>query len=211
MHDESITRPTPDGYLQQSSGMTNKYRVHGKTTTILIERRNGTIHRMTIDTADLPRVLALPGTISLTASSTHPDTFYAIITLNKRQIRFHRWLTNVPDGYEIDHLNHDPLDQRRANLRVTDRSGNSANRRTKTWTLQKGVLKSTRRDRWAAFVWLGEFEHEADAELVYDEALAILKREDFWGWIHERTEAQRLSQSETQPERDPGNSEDRAA
>ncbi len=40
----------------------------------------------------------------------------------------HRYITNAPDGMVVDHINHMPLDNRRANLRICTRSQNAANR-----------------------------------------------------------------------------------
>jgi hypothetical protein len=42
---------------------------------------------------------------------------------------FHRYLMNAKPGEVIDHANGDRFDNRRCNLRVTDYSGNNANRK----------------------------------------------------------------------------------
>lgn len=174
MHPKSYV---PTGFLQQPSGMTNRYQVRGKTTVILIERRNGDVHQMLIDTADLPRVLALPAAIAVKTSTAHPDLIYATFSQNGQQVNFHRWLMNPPDDLEIDHFDHQTLNNRRSNLRIVDRSEQMRNRRMGSWKIRKGVWKSRSRERWGAFVWLGEFESEREAEQVYDGALAALKRE----------------------------------
>ena len=41
----------------------------------------------------------------------------------------HRLILCVEKGREVDHLNHNGLDNRRANLRIVNRSGNNLNRR----------------------------------------------------------------------------------
>jgi hypothetical protein len=43
--------------------------------------------------------------------------------------RMHRLLTRAPDGLVVDHINHDPLDNRRANLRVVTQQHNTQNRK----------------------------------------------------------------------------------
>jgi hypothetical protein len=44
------------------------------------------------------------------------------------KVYMHRLIMNCPDDKEIDHLNADPLDNRRDNLEITDRQTNIARR-----------------------------------------------------------------------------------
>ena len=44
-----------------------------------------------------------------------------------KTIMMHRVIMNAPDGFEIDHINGDGLDNRRDNLRVATRAQNSVN------------------------------------------------------------------------------------
>lgn len=50
-------------------------------------------------------------------------------------VYMHRILTNCPQGMEVDHINHNHLDNRKINLRIVTRSGNHLNR-----TVQKPSL-----------------------------------------------------------------------
>jgi hypothetical protein len=53
----------------------------------------------------------------------------------------HRVVTNAPDGKEVDHLNHDTLDNRKDNLRVTNHRENCSNKRNHS-PYGVGVYKS---------------------------------------------------------------------
>lgn len=45
-----------------------------------------------------------------------------------KYIRLHNYLMNPPPGMFVDHINHDPLDNRRSNLRIVTHSENCKNR-----------------------------------------------------------------------------------
>lgn len=47
----------------------------------------------------------------------------------KQTIRLHRLITNAPKGLVVDHLNHNPFDNRKANLRVCTQAENSRNKK----------------------------------------------------------------------------------
>jgi hypothetical protein len=54
---------------------------------------------------------------------------YPKIYLNGRLEHLHRIVMNSPEGMHVDHINGDPLDNRRENLRIVNRSQNLLNRR----------------------------------------------------------------------------------
>lgn len=94
------------------------------------------------------------------------------------QIYMHRALVGATGG-DVDHINHDTLDNRRANLRATTHQRNQCNMRKRARALSafKGVTWNARRQKWYAAIQsngaryhLGVFTNERDAALAYDKA-----------------------------------------
>lgn len=84
-------------------------------------------------------------------------------------------------GLSIDHINHNPLDNRVDNLRVCTQSQNSANSRKSkdiaTYSQYKGVSFRKDNGRWIATIrvrrkqiHLGYFDSEAEAAAAYNQA-----------------------------------------
>ena len=90
---------------------------------------------------------------------------YAISNSNNKSIYLHTFILGKPTkGYEIDHINHDKLDNRKQNLRFVTHSQNGMNRK------YKGYYWSKSDKRWHARIIinqkrinLGYFINEQDA------------------------------------------------
>jgi len=115
----------------------------------------------------------------------HSNLFYAMRgqwsgKLKKRlTIMMHRVVIDVPEGMVIDHINHNGLDNRKANLRIATQADNSRNaRHTKRGTSSyRGVWYNKKKNRWRAMIGInnkrkhiGYFHNEIDAAKAYDEA-----------------------------------------
>lgn len=72
----------------------------------------------------------------------------------RRHLRLHRLITNAPAGVLVDHRNRNKLDNRRANLRVADRSTNGMNRSAQLNNTSgfKGVSLHKKTGRWRAYI-----------------------------------------------------------
>lgn len=64
----------------------------------------------------------------------------------KQTIRMHRLIMNTPEGMDTDHINHNRLDNRRANLRICTRQENLLNSAQRLWA--KGYWYDKSRDEW---------------------------------------------------------------
>src|SRR5581483_4605210 len=92
---------------------------------------------------------------------------------NAKMVYMHRLIMNAPDGTLVDHINRNPLDNRRLNLRFATRQQNAAN--MDRGSVFKGVTR--RNDNWIAQIavdgsnnYLGTFSRAEDAARAYDEA-----------------------------------------
>lgn len=94
-------------------------------------------------------------------------------------VLLHRFILGAADGVQVDHINHDVLDNRRCNLRVATPQQNSANMRmcSNNRSGAKGVVWDAGRKKWAAFIkvnyksiGLGRFDTKEAAAQAYANA-----------------------------------------
>lgn len=96
----------------------------------------------------------------------------------RKHQRMHRLVMNAPEGLEVDHINHDPLDNRRANLRLATHSQNGLNRTLspKGYSKFLGVRQGRWGKGWQACIkiddkdiYIGTFDDEVEAAYVRDQ------------------------------------------
>jgi hypothetical protein len=118
--------------------MKNQYDISedGRTVTIWCYG-HGAYHGCLIDIEDLPKVDSIDGTW-YAAWNPHVQGYYAHANkyLGKRDgkrrnktLIMHRLITEATAGLDVDHINHETLNNKRENLRIATRSGNMMNRR----------------------------------------------------------------------------------
>lgn len=88
----------------------------------------------------------------------------------------HRLILGAPPGLQVDHINHDRLDNRRSNLRLATGSQNNANRRHADGKY-RGVIYNRGKRKWQAYLGvrgrqlhLGYFETAEQAAAAYNDA-----------------------------------------
>jgi len=117
------------------------------------------------------------------------NTFYAVrgqwSKTQKRRltISMHRIIIDVPEGMFVDHINHNGLDNRKANLRLATPADNARYARypkINTSSKYRGVWYIKQRKKWRATIvvnrkrkHLGYFKHEIDAARAYDQAAKL--------------------------------------
>lgn len=79
----------------------------------------------------------------------------------RRAVLMHRLLTGAPIGPEVDHVDADGLNNRRANLRVVSKAQNQQNARPKVTNTSgfKGVTLHKRTGRWQAKICADRVYH----------------------------------------------------
>ena len=107
---------------------------------------------------------------------------YAMTTLNdekKSALLMHRVIINAPKGVYVDHINGDPLDNRRANLRlctIAQNNGNTPKRKANTLG-NKGIFTHPNTPKYVAAIqhnyksyYLGSYVTKEMAALAYNRA-----------------------------------------
>lgn len=117
------------------------------------------------------------------AAHAYDDLYYAVTNRQskpKRQIRMHRLILDAPNGYLVDHIDGNGLNNQRVNLRLATRSQNKANqhrRNSSNTSKYKGVSWYKTRNCWRSQIkvggkklGLGYFSSEEEAAHAYDQA-----------------------------------------
>lgn len=132
---------------------------------------------LVIDKEDWERLNHLTWCVDRNGYVVNSQKYREGARVRSRKVMLHRIITNAPRGMEVDHINHDPLDNRRCNLRIVTRQQNVVNGRgvPNSSSRYKGVTK--RGEKWSAGIKingknirLGCFMREEDAARAYDVA-----------------------------------------
>lgn len=116
---------------------------------------------------------------------------YLKTTIKNRGIFIHRLITNCPNNLIIDHIDGNPLNNRRSNLRMVTHKENQRNKKRKqvgTTSKYFGVSRGYK-NTWRAqirgqdgkVIKLGTYENEIDAAIAYNkksEEFGYLTRND---------------------------------
>lgn len=107
--------------------MKNNYEIRGDITAIFLNRKVGDIVETLIETKDLPIADSIEGTWCCHFDRRTQSIYAKHSRRGMPALRLHRLLMEEPIGLEVDHINHDSLDNRRINLRSVTRDQNRQN------------------------------------------------------------------------------------
>jgi len=118
------------------------------------------------------------------SASKRGNTFYAVRSQGKHQIKMHRLITNAPPQLLVDHADHNGLNNTKQNLRPCNRLQNAANQqpRKNGSSKFKGVCWNKRDKVWDVRIryngrnlYIGSFKSELEAAKAYDSAARFYK------------------------------------
>jgi hypothetical protein len=166
--------------------MKNDHEIRGNVTALLIHRKDGTTMEALIDTDQADVV----GRYRWNVMRGKHGAFYVMANLPHKerqevsQILLHRLIMDAPKGVFVDHIDHNPLNNTRANLRLASNGQNMQNLTRATKRSASGVLNVfwyKAYKKWEACivvnkksVKLGYFDDIREAEAVVKRARAIL-------------------------------------
>jgi hypothetical protein len=160
--------------------MKNEYKISGKVVTIFVESKKYGHKEILVDLEGFFKINeGIKGTIGVYYALGLRD-FYARYWDGNKLQKLHRFLLDFPDGFMIDHINHNTLDNRSCNLRLADNRLNQSNRDQVTSSKYTGVCWDKPTKKWRAQIRidgrlhnLGLFEVEEEAYEAYVEAYEI--------------------------------------
>lgn len=167
--------------------MKNKFEVIGETTIIFLKRRNGDVLSAYIDTEDLKKIQEVDwswyanfhknsGTYYVMANAKKPDGSSTLVGL-------HRFLMDQPSGLVVDHIDRNPLNNKKSNLRIVTAAQNNQNTRIQKNNRSgaRGVYWCKQRNVWRAYVkvkgryhYFGNHKNLQDAEAAARDGRKIL-------------------------------------
>lgn len=123
--------------------MLNRYEVVGDVAYLYLSKRGYTEEYVVkIDSTDLAKVLLKDKWYICTTNGLRAWTYFKDLDGNGHYVLLYRYLLDAPKDMTVDHINNDPLDNRRSNLRIVTQAANNQNHagtRGPTYTGVRGV------------------------------------------------------------------------
>jgi len=159
----------------------NNFKTDDNVTTIYYTNKKGKSFEILIDAEDLDKIIEFNYSI-ICRYVKESGYYYAFISEYTKLIdakhntkihRLHRFIMDYPKGFDIDHKNHNTLDNRKENLRIVRRGDNDKHRISKNKNNKSGyrnVFWNKQSNKWEVHLQvnginkcLGRFDdvHEA--------------------------------------------------
>lgn len=163
-----------------NSSMKNKYKVNGDETIIYLKYKGKTVETI-IETTDLEEIIGMAIKWFVWTSKKTNGKFYVKantkVENGKRHVLYlHRVICKPPEELQVDHINRNPLDNRRSNLRAVTAQVNLLNREISS-SGHEGVSWDRRNEKWKAYLYvdgkqkqIGRFNDKEEAKKAVYEA-----------------------------------------
>lgn len=112
--------------MKEKRRMKNKWKLIDNEAIMYIQRRNGERHEVLLDDFDMYRLFHLGYTWHVHGNTEALP--YVGTSIEGKKTQLHRYILNAPEDVLVDHINGNPLDNRKKNLRLVDHKGNAQNR-----------------------------------------------------------------------------------
>lgn len=167
--------------------MKNRYEILGDAAKVYSNGKNKNMFFF-IDKDDLNTISSHSWRVYPGSTENYFRVETSVATKNKTiHFSLARFLYNMPVGKYVDHIDCDPLNNRRNNLRLATESENSRNvpkTKSKRSSIYKGVSWHKRKRKWIAMCavnnrnkFLGYFDSEIEAAKSYDSSAKELHGE----------------------------------
>jgi hypothetical protein len=113
--------------------MKNKYVISGELVIIYLDKKDGSTIETLISLSELERLMSYDvkwyAHFDPKMNQYYATGYLAGTGRKGTKLKLHRIITDAQDGYLVDHINHDTLNNTNDNLRIVSSSGNQRNRR----------------------------------------------------------------------------------
>ena len=148
----------------------NVVRVDGNAAYILLTGRKTTFE-VIVDIADAEKIITFTRWQNNRGRTTNYASGYVWQEGKKASVQLHRFILDVPEGMQVDHINGNGLDCRRSNLRIVTSGENNQNRHIALGISGfKNVIWHAQKQKWRVSVLLsgkqyygGHFHNLGDA------------------------------------------------
>ena len=122
------------------------------------------------------------------AITKNRNKLYAEKRVNKKNVYLHRYIMNCPKGKYVDHINHNTLDNRKENLRITNNADNLRNGqlRLNNTTGINGVYYDKTRKKYVAKIKVNYKTINLGRYNTLEEATQKRKEAEVKYWVSER-------------------------
>jgi hypothetical protein len=165
--------------------MKNLYEIRGDSAVIFLKRKNGEILETIIDIEDLEKVKSFERDWCAHWNKCTGSYYARGNSYNKNgkrtTVKLHRWLCDEPLNKEIDHYDHDTLNnKRKSNLRITNRSENQQNRKGATRNSRTGIRGVSWHKNHKKWVAQGQINKSKQIIGYFDDISDAIKARKDW-------------------------------